>query len=337
MPREDLDRLDRNNYTRLVDMTVAKYPVVGFEVLEEPNIASRAFCLFRHDIDMLPDDALPIAEIEASRGVRATYMVLLTSEYYNAFDRENAATLRKIRALGHDIGLHFDATWHAITSESELDAALSREAGVLGDLLECSIDCFSFHNTTEFTMNCRAPHYAGLRNAYAGLFQDHVAYVSDSNGMWRFATWRERLAEQPDRIQILTHPEHWQAKTNLAATRIGEILDGRAENGWRSYCALLAHHGRINESEIGDVIAALSGGHCARGDAIVRQWLAGRREGALADLAAAIISSKQALSDAPALAQALSMLASGRRPTEKEASAALHEGACVLASHPDGG
>lgn len=334
MAHESIDRLDRENYATLLDRTTARHPVVGFEILEDAEMARKRFCIFRHDIDMLPDDALPIAQIEADRGVRATYMVLLTSEFYNAFDRANVATLSLIRSLGHDIGLHFDATWHSISSEDSLDTALTREAGILSDLLACPIECFSFHNTTAFTMSCRASHYAGLRNAYAGALQDNVAYVSDSNGMWRFASWRERLEEDPERIQVLTHPEHWQTGRHSPATRIGQILDGRAQLGWHSYSSLLADHGRVNESEIADVMAGLHASGSAIGNSVVRQWLAGRQVGALADLASAIIAECGSLDKAPALANALSQLADGSLPTEDQALAALTEGAGLIMIEP---
>lgn len=64
--------------------------------------------VMRHDIDCSPAAALRLAQIESGMGVRATYFVLVTSPFYNVWERETRETIRRISSLGHDIGLHFD-------------------------------------------------------------------------------------------------------------------------------------------------------------------------------------------------------------------------------------
>ena len=73
--------------------------------------------LWRHDLDVSIHRALRLAEIEAEEGVMATYFVYARCPYYNILATEISAKLRRILALGHRLGVHFDPT-HAGVSVS---------------------------------------------------------------------------------------------------------------------------------------------------------------------------------------------------------------------------
>lgn len=194
-------------------------------------------------MDMSPVQPLALARIEAELGVRATYTILLSGELYSPFERSTRELLQQIGNLGHDLGLHFDAAWHGIDNEADLTEAITWEAGILNRLLELpaarQIKMFSFHNTTPFTMACKASHYAGLRNAYAGYLQGHVQYTSDSNGYWIHRSWEELLDQRPDRIQVLTHPEWWTATDAYPAEKVCRHLTSRSRSTWVGYRTLL--------------------------------------------------------------------------------------------------
>ena len=83
---------------------------IGYRICSftEANV-ERADLVLRHDIDMSLEAALEMAEFEALRDVSATYFVLMRSPLYNLLTEENTNFLRQILALGHDVGLHFDA------------------------------------------------------------------------------------------------------------------------------------------------------------------------------------------------------------------------------------
>ncbi len=93
------------HYRELLIKTASEYPFVGFEVLDEPSMPDR-FAIIRHDVDVSPSCALSLAQIEADLGIRATYTILLTGEFYNPFESRTRSTLNEIALLGHDIGLH---------------------------------------------------------------------------------------------------------------------------------------------------------------------------------------------------------------------------------------
>jgi hypothetical protein len=265
-------------YVSLIEKTAVEYPCRGFDVLASASLPDR-FCLLRHDIDMAPKTALRLALLEAERDLRATYNVLLTGPHYSPFEKPIADIIRQIAELGHDIGLHFDASWHDIRDQAALGTAVRREAQILQDLLNgTEVRCFSFHNTTNFTMSARADSYGGLWNAYSGRLQDEVEYVSDSNGYWRFRSWAELLFEAPPRIQVLTHPEWWTESDLPPAEKVCRLLEDRSRETWRDYVSLLQRAGRSIVSAVPETQSTLLDG---LGELeLMRLWLSGDYEAA---------------------------------------------------------
>ena len=64
--------------------------------------------ILRHDLDYDISRAVSIAKIEHREGVKSTYFVLTTTDFYNVFSMENNKLLEELINLGHEIGLHFD-------------------------------------------------------------------------------------------------------------------------------------------------------------------------------------------------------------------------------------
>ena len=124
-------------------------------------------------------------------------------------------TLKEIKSHGHEVGLHFDPTVYNVSDELSMSEHIKKEASALSDIIGAPISMFSFHNTTDFTRNCRAQAYSGLVNAYSNFFHNDVEYTSDSNGYWRFRTWKELLLENHKIIQVLTHPIWWEPKNEF--------------------------------------------------------------------------------------------------------------------------
>lgn len=68
----------------------------------------------RHDVDLKPENSLRTAEIEAELGWKATYYFRAVPE---SWDEE---IMRKIAALGHEIGYHYESL---TTCDGDVDAA----------------------------------------------------------------------------------------------------------------------------------------------------------------------------------------------------------------------
>lgn len=231
-------------YAELVSAAAARYRFLRFaESSVEGEVA-----LWRHDIDVSPQRALALARVEAANGVTATYFVQISSRYYSVFEPEIAAILRQIVALGHDLGLHFDAEVCAHQVTPDYDSRIAFEARVLEQVAETSVASFTLHNpTTLVGVSLDEPFRAGLMNGSCSGIRASYSYCSDSNGLWRFRTLAEMIADPSvGRLYALTHPEWWQSEAMLPRQRLQRCIDGRKEWLENYYDALLATNNRPN-------------------------------------------------------------------------------------------
>ena len=224
-----------SHYRELLAMALDIYRFVPFTEFDQ---AGRV-CLWRHDVDFSPQRAKALASIEASMGVTATYFINIHSEFYNAQDEPSSRLIREILGMGHRLGLHFDAGFysHKTWTAEERLPVLRREKDVLETLFGVEVGCYSIHNPTVTTdWNSDETMLAGMVNAYCRAIASRFTYVSDSNGIW----WRGRrladiLADPPERLHLLTHPEWWPPEAMSPRERISRCLDGRARAYHEAY------------------------------------------------------------------------------------------------------
>ena len=153
--------------------------------------------------------------------------------------------LREIAALGHWIGLHFDAGFSA---DGALDERAAWEGRVLSEALEVPVRCVSLHNpSVSGTEDLDVEELGGMVHAGARSVRDRYAYVSDSNGYWRFERLPEVLAAGAhERLHVLTHPEWWQEQAMSPRERILRCIEGRGRASEATYDALLSDNQRVN-------------------------------------------------------------------------------------------
>lgn len=231
-------------YAELVSAAAARYRFPRFtETSAEGEVA-----LWRHDIDVSPQRALAMARVEAASGVPATYFVQVSSRYYSIFEPEVAAVLRQIVALGHDIGLHFDAEVCSHQTAPDYDSRIAFEARVLEEVAETNVASFTLHNpTTLVGVSLNEPSRAGLVNGSCFDLRASYSYCSDSNGLWRFRTLAEMIADPlVGRLYALTHPEWWQSESMPPRQRLQRCIDGRKTWLENYYDALLTTNNRPN-------------------------------------------------------------------------------------------
>jgi hypothetical protein len=141
----------------------------------------------RHDVDLMLEAAVELAELEAQEGVHATYFLMTESVFYNLASHEGRAALERLRELGHRVGLH--AVWPRAELEERFDPVVA------------------WHNPD--------PDYVsrpldGLVNVMAPPWFSRETYRSDSNQRWRSGCPHEELASGSfEWLQLLTHPEIW--------------------------------------------------------------------------------------------------------------------------------
>jgi hypothetical protein len=231
------------SYRTIVETAAARYAFEPFG-----TSAFGPHVLWRHDIDYSVHRAVALARIEAEMGVRATYFLSLHSDLYNPLEPAVHERAREIAALGHWFGVHFDPGFYADRSLPALEERAAWEARVLEEALEAPIRALSLHNPSVSGFEeLDAEELGGLLHAGARSVRDRYAYVSDSNGYWRFDRLPDVLAAgRHERLHVLTHPECWQELPMSPRERIMRCIEGRARASQATYDELLAVNGRVN-------------------------------------------------------------------------------------------
>ena len=234
-------------YRNLVRQAITGWEPIPFTEFQKPG----RVCLWRHDIDLSPHRACRLAEIESEENLRATYYVLLHSQFYNFLEREIRQLLRRIAAFGHYIGLHFDPTYYdpAELAGGGLPERMQEEKSLLETLLGVKVATFSYHNSDlippEFKLD--AVELAGMINASNRYIQQHFGYCSDSNGYWRYGRLGDVLrSAKHERLHVLTHPDWWVPEPMSPRDRISRCIDGRARRQHEWYDSTLRQLGRTN-------------------------------------------------------------------------------------------
>jgi hypothetical protein len=229
-----------SSYREVLEAALERYAFEPFGTAADgPHV------LWRHDVDYSVHRAVALARMEAELGARATYFVTLHSDLYNVLESAVHARLREIAGLGHWIGLHFDA---GFSVDGSLDERAAWEGRVLSEALEVPVRAVSLHNpSVSRTEKYDAEEIGGMVHVGARSVREGYAYVSDSNGYWRFERLPEVLAAGThERLHVLTHPEWWQEQPMSPRERILRCIAGRGAASEATYDDLLATNRRVN-------------------------------------------------------------------------------------------
>ncbi len=94
-----------STYKKLLESLLAKgYTFFPFKdyMGSDVKTANNLIVVLRHDVDRLPQNSLITAELENSLGINGTYYFRIVPE---SFDKD---IIKKIEALGHEIGYHYE-------------------------------------------------------------------------------------------------------------------------------------------------------------------------------------------------------------------------------------
>jgi hypothetical protein len=206
----------------------------------------------RHDIDHNPFKGLEMANMEKSYGIRSTYFILATEEYYGHLTSSGVIRnpgmgllYKKIYDTGAEIGIHNDLLTVMILyrldpfefNREELSFYNSLNIPIYGTAAHGSntakatvpnYQIFSDFATadsvsylgTKFKLGIKSLSEFGFRyEAYFINFNKSL-YYSDSGGKWNdpqglTGILKKLDASKPgDRIQILAHPDWWGRTAN---------------------------------------------------------------------------------------------------------------------------
>jgi hypothetical protein len=186
--------------------------------------------IVRHDVDVCLQRAVALAEHEARWGVRSTYLVQVDCPLYRLDDAAGDRALRRLRELGHEIGLH---VYVGSTARVEGATGLVVELRIYDarERLEArvglSIESFSFHRPAPALL--RGPdRLCGMVNAYGTAAM--AAYLSDSEGRWREGEPLPSVrATSSHTLQLLIHPIWWAEDHRSPGVRLQELFERRTE------------------------------------------------------------------------------------------------------------
>ena len=215
------DAFTYSAYRALIDRLGRSHALVRFVDLQD-GVPPFPFVILRHDVDYCPRSALRLATLEAEAGWRATYFLLPNGPYYNLLDPAHAGFARRLVALGHEVGLHYDVRFLDGFPRSEWDELLDAQARLLATLSGQPVASIAMHQPALNAHDPFAPRMDRL-NAYHPRFVRETTYVSDSCRAWRDAAWRILFeGPVPVRLQLNLHPVNW-AETDRGRA---EIFDG---------------------------------------------------------------------------------------------------------------
>lgn len=208
-PQLALSRLSRELYLAFLDKAKARgLSFVRFDdfLPGRPPLPER-YIVLRHDIDFAPVHSLQMAELEHEAGVVSTYFVLVDGQFYNPLRKEVIEQLRRIHALGHEIGLHF-----AVSSavESDIGGEVAFRLEILSALAGVRVRSFSQHDVVNAglaSVSLPHGHYACV-DATAVVRDHDLLYVSESAMMWRRYTFDTAL-DADRNLCLVAHPHSW--------------------------------------------------------------------------------------------------------------------------------
>jgi hypothetical protein len=234
----------------MIELSKDKYLVLPLNEMRNTYSDSKVVIGLRHDIDMNPFKALEMAEIEKDVGIRATYFVLPTADYYGYLYRTGLIRCTGLDSLikdlydrGAEIGIHNDMLTAMIDygfdplifNSNEMAFIKSLGIPVSGTASHGSpiakktvpnYQIFSDFAKSDSILYEEKKYPIGKNSLrefgfeYEAYFLDFNNYYSDSGGKWNdengFNGTLSKLEKSMpgDRIQILTHPDWWGRGNN---------------------------------------------------------------------------------------------------------------------------
>lgn len=214
------------------------YRVTPFRDFAPPTDAP--LLLLRHDLDHSLAAAVEVARLEAEAGVAATYFVQVACPFYNVLAPDGRAAIRALTDLGHEVGLHYEASRYEGDGG---DARLALDVALVEDLADAPVVSAAQHLPSG--SGRRGLGGALAHDAYDARFTEPpMAYVSDSLMRWRQATPHEMLDRRAS-FQFLTHPLKWTAHpADLGAMLDRALADEQARLA-RAYDEIREHYARL--------------------------------------------------------------------------------------------
>lgn len=179
--------------------------------------------ILRHDVDLSIEKALQMAIIENSLGVKSTYFLLLSTNFYNVFSKQSFDKLQQIKNLGHEIGLHFDEKRYNISTIDEMKIYIEFELDILGKLLNDKVKVLSMHRPSKFILESDIQ-LDPIINSYSSKYFNKMKYISDSRMHWREDPMETIKSNEFNKFHILTHPFWYSAESETIEFKLQDFI-----------------------------------------------------------------------------------------------------------------
>lgn len=190
-----------------------------------PQTSTPTFYL-RHDVDISPDMAFRLGEIEHDRGIDGNFFFQLNAETYSFFGSDTLTVIRDLRRMGHCVGLHIDEQLLGLDEQAVRSSFdwVNRHVVPIDPVV-------SFHRPSPAVLGHR---FESILSTYDDRVFDPESYLSDSRRSLAFheplMNW---IKQGRPRIQLLLHPEWWDEVSSLR--EFWTLLSRRRTNQLRQY------------------------------------------------------------------------------------------------------
>ena len=210
-----MNRFSYREYRKIVDIIRNHSQIVDYRYVLDNN--PQKFCIFRHDVEFSVERAYRLAKFEYELDLQSSYFFQITNNNYNILSDINLNKLKKIKDLGHNIGVHVFVGEE--TNYRKIVDIVSKDIETLSMHTEVIIDRFSFHrpnlNKEVLRLNIEID---GIINAYGREFFTYfngkevvpeIKYISDSQHRWNYGNPLDIENKKWDKLQLLLHEYSW--------------------------------------------------------------------------------------------------------------------------------
>lgn len=208
-----------NNYIKMCNIILETGNLCDYKdvLLKKPE----KFIILRHDVEFSPERAYKLGKLENTLNLNSTFFFQVTNNAYNSLSKINLDYIKKLKTMGHQIGLHFHL--NGMENIIEIKKRIRYEIDLLSYYLDFQVDRFSFHRPTALVLK-NYIELDGIINAYAPEFFKYyddnmqkseleIKYIADSKNAWQYTSPykypSEDFFKSFKKIQILCHPYSW--------------------------------------------------------------------------------------------------------------------------------
>ncbi len=217
------DDFTLDSYKKILELAKLKsFEFIGYDQVGTKT--KKPVCLLRHDVDSELWGCLPMAKIEYSLGIKATYFLMCRSTSYNLFCIESINVVRDLIKYGHDVGLHFMGELYESDDNEKIAEKVLLEADIIQKEFDIKVNAVSFHQPSDRILNDNIE-ICGLVNTYNNNQMKDYYYFADTNMNWKSGLPSDIFSRKKlKKLQLLIHPMWWTKKQVTLKTKWRKVL-----------------------------------------------------------------------------------------------------------------